>query len=972
MALAPVNVTQLNHLMNHIAAERIQRPSAPTGVTNSERPVSRPTYAPGLCQDAQMRAGVGYMAEAFKEELKGARFDPLSGTRLANHAAVLGAVLVGAQGLDPAAPGGIDSPQYKQLEAAARKVVRWSFDGATGDFNRPIAGSGKLSTSLCQAEAALQEYVEAVGTDTFLAQIFSEVVLPMVMDRIKTNYPTLFAEGSWDGTEAFDFNGFINGRMAGGTLKAASDSIQRGGGSLVSGVLEFLKLPDYVKSPAAAEAASVHSGQPGSATDAGPGLEARGRDQLGNSLRNNAPVTVTVTGQDSHHTCENGALKDAIAELGKSNERMYELARLFADRIAHLPAMFSGVRNVASENDGYAVTGEARLAYAGGPAHEMTDLPGNLLSTGFETGPAKEGDGVARSSVVDGAVQTEASPAPPSSSLNTEVQLFSAQQISSEAEPLLMKVPPGYEDAESSASTTTSGITIEVGQSDATQATDAERTLDGVAKPEEHDAVGANVLRTVKDAALPGVSDGQRTLAFQNKDAVVQQLIMSLVPGQPFAALRTAASEASNGRPEGRVNESRNLAAAFQEQVVRAPMTTAHVEHAPGAHRNLSAWAPGSGEVGNGLSTKPLATNTEHAAPSVHMDSSALNLELTMPGSIRGERPSAAAAVVRIPAAGSSQVGPSHNTQRGGSAASSPSVSPAGTLLRTTATVSAPSIYTSTHALTPSRNILALGSAGGSQARSSRVDNAMAAVTASATTTALGELQSLAAVPRIPAAGSSLVGPSQNTQRGGSTTNSPSTSPGGTLLRTSTTVPTPPNYTSTQVLIPASNTLALGVGGSDRARLSRDLNAASTTAAPATKVRTDTALGTLVHGPLMPTGRGTVSEASRGTLDSWDTSRLDDTGGGIGKAATRADGTTEAAPVPTPSDVEQLMEALNITKESGLTLRKLYAGPILRGDIKCEVGEQLAGSWYRMKDFGNRILFKTEAGYHEVFSVGRK
>jgi hypothetical protein len=67
-----------------------------------------------------------------------------------------------------------------------------------------------------------------------------------------------------------------------------------------------------------------------------------------------------------------------------------------------------------------------------------------------------------------------------------------------------------------------------------------------------------------------------------------------------------------------------------------------------------------------------------------------------------------------------------------------------------------------------------------------------------------------------------------------------------------------------------------------------------------------------------------------------------------------------------------LMEALNITKESGLTLRKLYAGPILRGDINHKVGEQLAGSWYRMKDYGNRILFKTETGYHEVFSVGRK
>jgi hypothetical protein len=383
-ALSSINASQLNCVLNTVAATRAQRSDVPTAASNPERVTGRPSSTPGLAQDALMRRGVEYLNKvaALKGGARG-DFDPTSGTRLFNHASALGAALAGADALDADAVGGRNSAAYKGLEKAVMKVIQRSYAGATGDFDSTIRGSEKLSSALTQAEKALERYVKEVGPQAFAQQQFAEVILPSVIKRVEANFPTLFADGQWAGADAFDVNAFLQSVNTRGSLEVMARGIGQGGLPLMSAVLEGLKLPDYVldQAPSAGPQGSSDANPDGPAAPGyGLGPEADGATDRPAGSVHNAPVTVTVTGQDSHHSCDNAAMKDAIAALDRSNARWYQIADKLLDSAISMRANFRGVRNVSSHTDMQADHG---LGVDGADDDaEMAKLLGDFRSTG--------------------------------------------------------------------------------------------------------------------------------------------------------------------------------------------------------------------------------------------------------------------------------------------------------------------------------------------------------------------------------------------------------------------------------------------------------------------------------------------------------------------------------------------------------------------------------------------------------------
>ncbi|WP_368565603.1 hypothetical protein [Pseudoxanthomonas sp. UTMC 1351] len=349
---AAITAPQLSNMISAISAARAQRSGSPDGVTNPDISTARPTYTPGLSQNALMRAGVEYLGNLGSFHLSGGgNFDPEPGTRLANHAAVLGAALKAADGLAPGAVGGRDSAEYKALEAAAVKLLKHSFSGATGDYDKTIEGSGKLANSLTQAEKALHQYVGKVGTQAFAEQVFAQVILPEAMQRIQANFPALFVAGRWAGDGGFDAKQFLQAEYTSGTLTVVAKALEQGGRSLVSGVLEAFKLPDYVLAPMAKDDPNASPTNGGKAPhDPALGADVAGRDRIAGSVHN-APVTVTVTGRDVQHTCESGAMKDAIAAVDRSNERMYAIIDKLIDGCLNLRLDFGGIDNVVQRSE---------------------------------------------------------------------------------------------------------------------------------------------------------------------------------------------------------------------------------------------------------------------------------------------------------------------------------------------------------------------------------------------------------------------------------------------------------------------------------------------------------------------------------------------------------------------------------------------------------------------------------------------
>jgi hypothetical protein len=222
MAMHPANTDGVHHLridsstliplLTKSLAEGPVR--VPVGNVANVQDVYSPAATPDSDQRAAHSAGLVYgLTAAGRSHLLDGDF---ANSRAAKQITTMGQVLEAARMLE--AGGKVSDAGTSQLikqlasglEEVGKRLDKVDIDNQTGFY---IAKKAEASEALVDAAKAAEKttmkLARKLGGDLLLAAIAEKHVVPATLKRIEANFPGLFKDREWNGTEEFNVDGFL-------------------------------------------------------------------------------------------------------------------------------------------------------------------------------------------------------------------------------------------------------------------------------------------------------------------------------------------------------------------------------------------------------------------------------------------------------------------------------------------------------------------------------------------------------------------------------------------------------------------------------------------------------------------------------------------------------------------------------------------------------------------------------------------